>query len=97
MVASVKGRIRVGPLEELEERGCTVVTGGGHAIAVFHHEGQVYAVDNRCPHMGFPLDRGQCQGRDPDLPLASRAIRPLQRRDFQPLCGRRAKFPGQRG
>ena len=30
----------------------------GHAIAVFHHEGQVYAVDNRCPHMGFPLDRG---------------------------------------
>ena len=35
-----------------------VVTGGGHAIAVFHHEGEVYAVDNRCPHMGFPLDRG---------------------------------------
>ena len=35
-----------------------VVTGGGHAIAVFHHDGQVYAVDNRCPHMGFPLDRG---------------------------------------
>ena len=35
-----------------------VVTGGGHTIAVFYHDGQVHAVDNRCPHMGFPLDRG---------------------------------------
>ena len=58
MATSVKGRIRVGTLEQLQERGCTVVTGGGHAIAVFHHDGEVYAVDNRCPHMGFPLDRG---------------------------------------
>ena len=58
MTTSVKQMIRVGPLEELEERGYTVVTGGGHTIAVFHHDGRVYAVDNRCPHMGFPLDRG---------------------------------------
>ena len=58
MATSVKGYIRVGTLEQLKERGCMVVTGGGHAIAVFHHEGEVYAVDNRCPHMGFPLDRG---------------------------------------
>jgi nitrite reductase/ring-hydroxylating ferredoxin subunit len=35
-----------------------VVTGKGHTVAVFCHDGQVYAVDNRCPHMGFPLDRG---------------------------------------
>ena len=35
-----------------------VVTGGGHTIAVFSHDGEVHAVDNRCPHMGFPLDRG---------------------------------------
>ncbi len=58
MATSVKGHIRVGSLNQLKERGCMVVTGGGHAIAVFHHDGQVYAVDNRCPHMGFPLDRG---------------------------------------
>ena len=58
MATSVKGLIRAGTLEQIKERGCTVVTGGGHAIAVFHHGGQVYAVDNRCPHMGFPLDRG---------------------------------------
>jgi nitrite reductase/ring-hydroxylating ferredoxin subunit len=35
-----------------------VVTGGGHTIAVYSHHDRVYAVDNRCPHMGFPLDRG---------------------------------------
>ena len=58
MAPSAKQHIRAGTLEELKQRGCAVVTGGGHAIAVFYHEGEVHAVDNRCPHMGFPLDRG---------------------------------------
>ena len=61
MATSVKGHINAGRLEDLKNRGCTVVTGGGHAIAVFYHDGQVRAVDNRCPHMGFPLDRGSVQ------------------------------------
>src|SRR5919108_4664740 len=56
--AAVEDLIRVGPLSELRQRGCVVVSGGGHAIAVYDHDGHVYAVDNRCPHMGFPLDRG---------------------------------------
>jgi nitrite reductase/ring-hydroxylating ferredoxin subunit len=55
---TVKNFIRVGSLAELRQRGCVVVTGGGHAIAVYYYDGHVYAVDNRCPHMGFPLDRG---------------------------------------
>jgi nitrite reductase/ring-hydroxylating ferredoxin subunit len=50
--------MRVGPLSELKQRGCAVVSGEGHTIAVFYHDGHVYAVDSRCPHMGFPLDRG---------------------------------------
>ncbi len=58
MSAPANGHINAGTMDQLKERGCTVVTGGGHAIAVFCHDGQVYAVDNRCPHMGFPLDRG---------------------------------------
>jgi nitrite reductase/ring-hydroxylating ferredoxin subunit len=52
------GYIKVGTLEELKRRGCLVATGKSHTIGVFYHDGQVYAVDNRCPHMGFPLDRG---------------------------------------
>ena len=51
-------RVRVGTRAEVERRGCTVVSAGGHTIAVFVHEGGIAAVDNRCPHMGFPLSRG---------------------------------------
>ena len=30
----------------------------GTHIAVFHHEDGFYAVDNRCPHMGYPMSEG---------------------------------------
>jgi nitrite reductase/ring-hydroxylating ferredoxin subunit len=30
----------------------------GHSLALFYHDGNVHALDNRCPHMGFPLHRG---------------------------------------
>ena len=58
MTTATKNLIRVGSMEEVKERGCTVVTGGGHTIAVFRRDDEFAAVDNRCPHMGFPLDRG---------------------------------------
>ena len=45
-------------LSELPLEGCRAVTLDGQTIVLFHHQDQVYAVDNRCPHMGFPLDRG---------------------------------------
>ena len=51
-------RVRVGSAAELQQRGCTVISAGGHGIAVFAHDGHFFAVDNRCPHMGFPLSRG---------------------------------------
>ena len=62
MATQVKGHISAGSLEDLKTAGCKVVTGGGHAIAVIYHDGEVHAVDNRCPHMGFPLDRGSVSG-----------------------------------
>ena len=85
MATSVSARIKAGTLEQLETRGCMVVTGGGHAIAVFHHEGQVYAVDNRCPHMGFPLDRGSVSDGILTCHWHHARFRPLQRRDVQSL------------
>ena len=62
MATQIAGHILVGDLDGLKRDGCRVVTGGGHAIAVIYHDGQVHAVDNRCPHMGFPLDRGSVSG-----------------------------------
>jgi nitrite reductase/ring-hydroxylating ferredoxin subunit len=51
--------IPVAPLEELRSRGVLVVRGADRPIAVFAHDGdRVSAVDNRCPHLGFPLSRG---------------------------------------
>jgi nitrite reductase/ring-hydroxylating ferredoxin subunit len=50
--------IHVARLAEVEERGVLVVRGPDRPIAVFAHAGKVFAVDNRCPHLGFPLDRG---------------------------------------
>jgi nitrite reductase/ring-hydroxylating ferredoxin subunit len=61
MANSTNGKVRVGSLAELKEQGCKVMTGQHGPIAVFHHNDKVYAVDNRCPHMGFPLHRGTVQ------------------------------------
>ena len=55
--------VRAGSLDELRQKGCLVVSAAGHTISVFWHEDAAWAVDNRCPHMGFPLSRGTvCDG-----------------------------------
>jgi len=46
-----------GSLEELKIKGRLVVHGQHRPILVLHADGHVFALDNRCPHMGFPLDR----------------------------------------
>ncbi len=56
--ASTDERVRACSLEELGRKGCVVVSSGRHGIAVFYNDGSPRAVDNRCPHMGFPLSRG---------------------------------------
>ena len=38
--------------------GCLSVTVEKLTVAIFLHDSKVYAVDNRCPHMGFPLNQG---------------------------------------
>ena len=58
MTTTIQRLLDAGTVEEVRARRCTVVTGGGHAIAVFPLGDRFAAVDNRCPHMGFPLDRG---------------------------------------
>src|ERR1051325_8010785 len=35
-----------------------VRVGEGRSLALFHVEGRIYATDNQCPHMGYPLTRG---------------------------------------
>ncbi len=57
-VVETARRKRAASLEELEARGRLVVGVEGHTICLLSEGGEVHAVDNRCPHMGFPLHRG---------------------------------------
>jgi nitrite reductase/ring-hydroxylating ferredoxin subunit len=52
---------RAGTLEELTVKGRLVVHGRHRPILLVHECGRVFALDNRCPHMGFPLDRGSVE------------------------------------
>lgn len=55
---SAATRIRAASLSELRAAGRLVVHLDGHVLCVFADGDTVRAVDNRCPHMGFPLHRG---------------------------------------
>jgi nitrite reductase/ring-hydroxylating ferredoxin subunit len=50
-----------GSLEELKAKGRLVLHGGHRPILVIYDRGRVFALDNRCPHMGFPLERGSVE------------------------------------
>ncbi|MEZ4709419.1 MAG: Rieske (2Fe-2S) protein [Caldilineaceae bacterium] len=54
--------VKVASFAELQNAQCLTVHAGGHVLALFLHNDRVYAVDNRCPHMGFPLDKGSVHG-----------------------------------
>ncbi len=49
---------RIGSATALRTAGCSVVSAGGHTLAVVATGETLHAIDNRCPHMGFPLSRG---------------------------------------
>ncbi|MDQ4000725.1 MAG: Rieske (2Fe-2S) protein [Actinomycetota bacterium] len=50
--------VRAARLDDVRAAGRMSVRVAGHSLALFFHDGLVHAVDNRCPHMGFPLHRG---------------------------------------
>jgi nitrite reductase/ring-hydroxylating ferredoxin subunit len=53
--------VRAARLDDVRAAGRTSVRVAGHSLALFFHDGRVHALDNRCPHMGFPLHRGTLQ------------------------------------
>jgi nitrite reductase/ring-hydroxylating ferredoxin subunit len=55
--------VRAASLAELRAAGRLVAHLDRHVICLFADDDGVYAFDNRCPHMGFPLHRGTvCDG-----------------------------------
>ena len=53
--------IRVGTLDELKRKRMKVVSGRRHPILVVYEGGRLHALDNRCPHLGFPLHQGSVE------------------------------------
>jgi nitrite reductase/ring-hydroxylating ferredoxin subunit len=53
--------VRAARLDDVRAATQMHVRVAGHSLALFFHDGKVHAVDNRCPHMGFPLHRGTVQ------------------------------------
>jgi nitrite reductase/ring-hydroxylating ferredoxin subunit len=57
-VVEAPKRMRAASLKELEDKGRLVVGVEGQTVCLLLDGGEVRAIDNRCPHMGFPLHRG---------------------------------------
>jgi nitrite reductase/ring-hydroxylating ferredoxin subunit len=53
--------IRAATLEELRAAGKIVVRGARCPLLVVYDHGKLFALDNRCPHLGFPLHRGSVE------------------------------------
>jgi nitrite reductase/ring-hydroxylating ferredoxin subunit len=50
--------VDAGSVEELQKSGCLTTKVGSQPVCVFWHDGRAYGIDDRCPHLGFPLHRG---------------------------------------
>jgi nitrite reductase (NADH) small subunit len=54
--------VDVAPTSLVEEGQVKAVTFGGRAIAVARVEGQIYAIEDTCPHRGASLSLGDLSG-----------------------------------
>ncbi len=53
------GWVKVAELSEVPEgQPKAIQMGEGRSIALFNEGGKIFATDNQCPHMGYPLTRG---------------------------------------
>lgn len=51
----------IGPLSEIPDGSGTSFVVGDRKVAVFRCDGHVYAIDDRCPHLGAPLAKGSVE------------------------------------
>ncbi|MEH2436355.1 MAG: Rieske (2Fe-2S) protein [Nostoc sp.] len=52
---------RVAQLKDVQAAGSMLFHKEKHTIVLFYSDNKVYAIDNRCPHMGFPLQGSTCK------------------------------------
>ncbi len=55
-----KGYVKVATVSELKQVGRKLGPAGGYPVLRLMVGDQVRAVDNRCPHMGYPIGITSC-------------------------------------
>jgi 3-phenylpropionate/trans-cinnamate dioxygenase ferredoxin subunit len=55
--------IRIAKTHEIPKNKMRVFRVEGYEILVVNVEGEFYAFENRCPHMGYPLYLGSLEGK----------------------------------
>ncbi len=50
--------VRAGALTDLRSQGKLLTKVGSLPVVVFWDDGQAFAIEDRCPHLGFPLHQG---------------------------------------
>ena len=58
VVSQVEEFFRAASLNDLKTERMLVVSGADRPVLLCWSEGRPFALDNRCPHMGFPLSKG---------------------------------------
>ena len=61
MAERISEFIKCAEVADIPEEGVIAVNVAGHSIALAKSNDKIFAVDNRCPHMGYPLNRGSVQ------------------------------------
>jgi nitrite reductase/ring-hydroxylating ferredoxin subunit len=55
--------VKIGEKQQIPENTMQVFNIEGHEILVVNTEGKLYAVQNRCPHLNYPLYLGSLKGK----------------------------------
>src|SRR5262245_19581634 len=58
MAVDLNTGVRAGSVEDLQREGRLVTKVGSLPVVVFWHDDAAYAIEDRCPHLGFPLHQG---------------------------------------
>lgn len=61
MAERISEFIKCAEVADIPQEGVIAVNVAGQSIALAKSNGKIFAVDNRCPHMGYPLNRGSVQ------------------------------------
>ena len=56
-----EGFFRAASVSDLQTKRMLVVSGADRPVLLCWSEGRAFALDNRCPHMGFPLGKGSIE------------------------------------